>query len=188
MILFEELRDFCKGKSIILVGNAASMLQKKNGKAIDGHDIVLRMNHGYPRPGLEPYTGVKTDLWAISFKNQALQRIDNEIFNARYNIVMRTFAPPFIAKEVAEKAYFSKQEWYYELQRKINGGFPSTGCMIVDFFVSYISGYRSLAITGFDHFESPEFYRERSSHSIHSPKEEKQFIRKLIADKCIMEL
>ncbi|MBW6423549.1 glycosyltransferase family 29 protein [Rhizobium sp. XQZ8] len=36
------------GKSVALVGNASSLLRTNFGSRIDGHDIVIRMNLGYP--------------------------------------------------------------------------------------------------------------------------------------------
>ena len=36
------------GKSVAIVGNATSLLAHRHGALIDGHDVVVRMNMGFP--------------------------------------------------------------------------------------------------------------------------------------------
>lgn len=48
--------DIFKDKSVALVGNAESLLHDSYGKEIDSHDIIIRMNLGYP------YTSLKDQL------------------------------------------------------------------------------------------------------------------------------
>jgi hypothetical protein len=43
-----ELFDYLKGKTISLVGNAQSLLDREYGKDIDSSDVVMRINRGYP--------------------------------------------------------------------------------------------------------------------------------------------
>ena len=44
----KELFDYLQGKTISLVGNAQSLLEKEQGELIDSSDIVMRINRGYP--------------------------------------------------------------------------------------------------------------------------------------------
>ena len=61
---FEALLSRLRGKSVAIVGNAASILQKNDGALIDAHDIVIRMNRG--APVLESAQGKKFDVWCYS--------------------------------------------------------------------------------------------------------------------------
>ena len=47
MIQLEELKDYCEGKKIIIVGNSSRILNGKHGKLIDSYDIIVRINKGY---------------------------------------------------------------------------------------------------------------------------------------------
>ena len=47
MASLEEIKEFCKGKSIIIVGNSSRLLNERHGKLIDSYDIVVRINKGY---------------------------------------------------------------------------------------------------------------------------------------------
>ena len=44
----EELFKYLQGKTISLVGNAQSLLEKEQGELIDSSDVVMRINRGYP--------------------------------------------------------------------------------------------------------------------------------------------
>ncbi len=60
------LADVVSGKSVALVGNAMSIATTPVADAIDGHDIVIRMNLGLP--GIVPPSiiGKRTDVWATA--------------------------------------------------------------------------------------------------------------------------
>jgi len=44
----KELFTYLSGKTISLVGNAQSLLEKEQGELIDSSDVVMRINRGYP--------------------------------------------------------------------------------------------------------------------------------------------
>jgi hypothetical protein len=54
-----------KKKSVVVVGNAPTLLFKELGKIIDSHDIVIRMN-GYVIEGYEKHVGTKTNIYSRS--------------------------------------------------------------------------------------------------------------------------
>lgn len=59
------LSDLVRDKAVALVGNAQSIFGKGDGEVIDGHDVVIRMNAGYPKHLRRPEdTGYRTDVWA----------------------------------------------------------------------------------------------------------------------------
>lgn len=52
-------------KSVVVVGNAPTLLLKELGAVIDSHDIVIRIN-GYKIEGYEKHVGTKTNIYARS--------------------------------------------------------------------------------------------------------------------------
>lgn len=69
-ISIKELKEYCRYKSIILVGNGKEVTDCSNGDLIDSYDLVVRMNHGYVRQGYEKNMGIKTDIWALAYNRQ----------------------------------------------------------------------------------------------------------------------
>ena len=63
----EEFNEYCRGKSIAIVGEAESMLGLGNGEAIDAHDVVVRFSRSaYPPEAYWPDTGRKIDVWSCA--------------------------------------------------------------------------------------------------------------------------
>lgn len=58
-----KLREYCKGKRVLLVGNAASLFNHEYGKIIDEYDVVVRFGKGIPTEDNEKHIGSKTDVW-----------------------------------------------------------------------------------------------------------------------------
>jgi hypothetical protein len=54
----------------IVVGNASSMLEHKNGKIIDNFDKVIRLNK-FVIKGFEDYVGTKTDIYCSKWLNMS---------------------------------------------------------------------------------------------------------------------
>jgi len=47
MVPLEELKKYCEGKKIIIVGNSSRILNDNYKKLIDNYEIVVRINKGY---------------------------------------------------------------------------------------------------------------------------------------------
>lgn len=56
-------KEFLKGKSVVLVGPAATLKGQGYGSLIDSHDIVVRINHAWPLPqGMAEDIGTRIDV------------------------------------------------------------------------------------------------------------------------------
>lgn len=55
------------GKTVAIVGNASSLLDREHGPEIDGHDWVIRHNMGVPSPCQHISLGTKTSMLSGSF-------------------------------------------------------------------------------------------------------------------------
>ena len=64
-----DLRDAWAGvRSVAMVGNAATILQRQNGALIDSHDLVIRFNRAHVA-GIEDKIGSRTDLLVANAAN-----------------------------------------------------------------------------------------------------------------------
>lgn len=72
-----KFEEFVKGKRIALVGPAATLRGQRMGDFIDGHDIVVRLNHAWPLPqALAADIGRRIDViyHNMNFRDQKLKR------------------------------------------------------------------------------------------------------------------
>jgi hypothetical protein len=64
-----DLRDACaKVRSVAMVGNAATILERQDGALIDSHDLVIRFNRAHVA-GIEDKIGSRTDLLVANAAN-----------------------------------------------------------------------------------------------------------------------
>jgi len=178
--ILEQIKDYCKGKNIIIVGNSSLILKTKHGKFIDSHDIVVRMNGACPiNPLYYKSIGKRTDIYCVSYQSTSkskymLDKIKS-VFGLRLN-------PD--SHFQYESCYFSNNLEYSLLKSKFNGYKPSTGSMVLNFFKNHID-YKSLNIIGFDFFESFTSSNKRNEfgsflYKDHSAKEELAFVNSCI--------
>lgn len=77
----EDLKDFFNNKTVAIVGNGMNVYDKNNGELIDGHDIVIRMNHV---PMKHPVNeGVKTTI--IAFTGGGKQTLNFDKLCEKFN-------------------------------------------------------------------------------------------------------
>ena len=85
MVSLEQLKRYCAGKTIIIVGNSSKILNNNHGKLIDNYDIVVRINKGYLyRHNIySDKIGNKTNILSIGIKsaNFAEKIIQSNIVN-----------------------------------------------------------------------------------------------------------
>ena len=138
-------------KKIAIVGNAQYLFNRRYGREIDNHDVIIRMNRAailYTNK-YDYYThGSKTDIWAM-------WRYDE------YENVHHIVEP----KYVIQMAYWEDSDAihinYYEptkLKKLIDISgceVPSTGLMILD-WVSYFDTSK-VSVYGFDWKTTPTF-------------------------------
>ena len=72
----EDLKDFFINKTLAIVGNGMNVYNKNNGELIDGHDIVIRMNHV---PMKNPKNeGKKTTIIAFTGGGRSLGKLNRK--------------------------------------------------------------------------------------------------------------
>ena len=165
------------GKTIAVVGNAQSLLAMRHGAAIDGHDVVLRMNRGLPE--VPPAQGRRTDI--LAFATFQLVRDLHERFRARRYVWM---SPK--GREDAAAAGLPAATEFYDLGRwqavhDRLGARPSVGAMVLD----YLSALGPAAVTvfGFDFKRTRTFYRPDDFVGCHDYRAEEAFCTALARER-----
>ena len=181
-ISFAEIQAYCRGKRLAIVGNSSLLLEREDGARIDACDLVVRMNHGYPRASTLRATGSRTDIWVCSFNDRARQISERDLFKARYILRLqpdRAHLDPRLEPDV----YVQEPIDYDELRRQLGGEFPSTGCMAIWFFLERVGALADVQLFGFDFFQRPNFDRVGRApfHDVHNPEVERRFLTELVA-------
>ena len=174
MITREEFHDYCQGKSIAILGNSRILLNTKRGELFDSHQVVLRMNMGYPKAAYQEFLGKRTDVWSAAMTDQDKQRRYHALFNERKYTLWPWHDVSVMVSELKPNAFAFPASFYQEIHAEC-GSVPSTGCLILSYFLRKID-YQSLTVAGFDFFTTPNFHRSKVMSAHHQPAREKEFL------------
>lgn len=165
-------------KSFCVVGNAQSLLGKNLGSFIDGHDYIIRMNHGFPRH--KQHQGEKTSLVATSCN------IDKADYKKYYGkakpmwvTTKREKVPEWIAKN-SDTLYYPISCWD-SLYKKLGNHRPSTGAMIINLFCEHLT-VTQLSIVGFDFKKSKTYYLGNDHKGPHHWENEEIYATNLVSE------
>lgn len=165
-----ELQKYLARKDIALLGNARSILKKE--KNIDSHEIVCRMNRGYPQ-GKEKYIGLRTDILFLSTKINKERILRG--FNPKY-VIWMTKSQGLATDWIKKTALKNPPEDWEELNKKFpEKKLPSTGILAIQFLLKHIN-FKSLTIYGFDFFKTGTFYHNLINQQWHGGNLEKEII------------
>jgi hypothetical protein len=167
-----ELLDSLDGKSVAIVGNATSLLSSKHGALIDSHDVVVRMNMGFP---IDPAAqGTRFDLWCFSNFRATLQ--PPEGFVAPRSVWM---SPKYRDQtDHGIDCYFYPISDWQRLHDHL-GARPSVGAMTIDLISR--SKPRQVTVIGFDFNRTKSFYENRESPPPHDFAAEERYVTDMIA-------
>ncbi|MGB7319917.1 MAG: glycosyltransferase family 29 protein [Albidovulum sp.] len=163
------------GKSVALVGNARSLAGRDEGSAIDGADLVIRINRA-PMPDAHSH-GHRTDWLALatSLGKDDLNRIHPD--RILWMSHKRKRLPWQFA--ISPGFYLHPQSDWVTLSTQL-GAPPTTGLMMINLLAS--SGLKTLGLHGFDFFASLSLTGSRRADQVpHDFAAERDFVETLIA-------
>ena len=139
------LSKYVSGKTVSVVGSAASIIPNGDGEEIDKRDVVIRVNLEFPlEPKDYPYVGKRTDLNYVN--NDIFKRltVDDKILGVTVINQPETLTKRLCVKDVIER-------WGYLVHdRKL--WCPMSGITCV--YACLASGAKEVYITGFDFYRS----------------------------------
>ena len=173
-----KLKEYCRGKRVLLVGNAASLFNHEYGNLIDSYDVVVRFGKGLPSLENKKHVGSKTDVWFFGSLRASMYASWKDarfkIFNytqiGLYNPKGATLSFPYIMstdKFQIYKDYFiiGDSNLHKKLIAKPYHNTPmpknwkdaprvSQGTLAFVYFNEVIGTQAQLDLVGFDFFES----------------------------------
>ncbi len=146
------------GRQVALVGNARSLATTDFGAAIDGHDLVIRLNRA---PGLgQPSHGSRADWIAASI--DVPERLGGAaVDRLLWMTPKRRRVPPWALARRA--VWFYPPAWHAELAARL-GARPSTGAMAIDLLARSKAG--KIDLYGFDFFASKSLSGSRDAAQV----------------------
>lgn len=172
-----RLKDILKGKSVAIVGNAESVLNKSFGSDIDNHDIVIRINKGFPSKNNKAL-GTKT---TILFLACTLLSSELRQFNAQFTVRRSKLCHNicnFNCSSEDRTRLVQEGNNIRKLENKKSQ--PSTGFIAINFVLS--TEYRNLDLYGFDFFKTQTYYNPKDYKTLHNGRKEEEKI--LEYEKC----
>jgi hypothetical protein len=156
-------------KKIIIVGNGASLRNKKLGKKIDEFEEVVRFND-YQLDSFEEDVGTKTTIWARNNSDNVTDRILSQFKMVIYYMPLWAYNKQYINILKTKNIYIMPKEDLRDLQRQLSlikrslktsgggglssqKGWPSTGISAISILLSYAN---SITICGFDFFQTDD--------------------------------
>ena len=166
----ERLLNDIKGKRVAIVGNAKSIFDKKNGKAIDEHEFIIRFNNGFT---IKPESQGTITTMVMLALNMPPEKLD--LYNAKW-VVNRSNhydnRVNFIIPNIDRKRMRDKLEAQ-----------PSTGFMAID--LCLYAGAKSIDLYGFAGNSQPTFYNPEGYITQHNYDMEQEIIQEYAKNKLL---
>ncbi|MDH3692266.1 MAG: glycosyltransferase family 29 protein [Gammaproteobacteria bacterium] len=200
-------------KKVIVIGNGASVLERRLGRVVDEFEIVVRINN-FRTDSYESHVGSKTSIWARNQMRNIEKRRTDEfeaiwiclpgwVLRGEYSLIWqyrRRFREETV--ESLRKRYAGCEvvsaETVTSLERRMGADcekkcWPSTGLIAIEYA---IRRYGSVWIYGFDHFARvqghPRHYfgglAKMRGHRPHHGELERAYIRSRIEDGSLERL
>ena len=158
-----DIKDFIKSKTVAIVGNAKSIFDKKNGAAIDGHDVVIRFNRGFVTN--TKAQGSRTDILLLACE----LNIDEKASFKSVFSVNRSHSTQCGDVTISNIIRLRLKAWV--------GKQPSTGFMAID--LCREAKAAKIDLYGFDFEKTPTFYNPADYVTQHDYASEEVIVRDL---------
>jgi len=152
----KRLDQLLNGARVAIVGNAQSIFHQGLGEEIDGHDAIVRMNHGVIRS--PDHQGSRTEVLCVA---APMSR----------DYVLKEFGAPALIHTSAHRTkirwsllygypelYFAPRCFWEGLKRDLKAP-PSTGLMAIEVVSTFFSP-RDITLYGFDWMSTKSFYHD----------------------------
>ncbi|MDM1269002.1 glycosyltransferase family 29 protein [Acinetobacter indicus] len=151
-----------KSRSIAIVGNGSSHIDKYLGKEIDEHDIVVRFNN-FKIDGYECDYGSKTDIWVRGLgedivEPKEIDKISYVIFSNDFkHIDLDNTNLGVLENYRIKNKVVTYLDSYFHRNLKVNSGimFPTSGLLLVWYVYLIRGSLEKVSLYGFG-FQSPE--------------------------------
>ena len=170
----DEVLALLDGKRVALVGNARALSDARHGPAIDGADLVIRINRA-PMPALESH-GTRTDWLALATR---LPDADRARLSPRRILWMSPKRKRLDWRSASGPGFYLHPLHDYRALAARLGAPPTTGAMMIDLCLR--SRLSRLDLFGFDFFASRSLSGRRTAEQVpHDFGSEARWVRALM--------
>lgn len=158
-----RMRDAIVGRSVALIGNARSLLERDFGTQIDGADIVIRLNRGFVV--VPEAQGTRTDI--ISLTPTLSEGEIEEHFDPRYMVLLTPKLRHLLisrAQNLRKVLFYAHRYWVADRQKI--GRRPSSGYMMLSYLLR-IDAAASITLYGFDFGATETYYNPAGYQTPH---------------------
>lgn len=164
------MKEWFEGKTVAIVGNAASLMQQSFGEEIDRADVIVRINRGGFRfPEFKRQMGTKLDVWCMQNVRQNKAYFDKPHTRHVHKMQMDTIDVSPMFAEMADLVF--SQDDRKNLDSNLSKK-SSTGLRVL-YYVSK-QNPKKVFVYGFDWKESYSWH-ERRKCIAHNFEEEKKY-------------
>lgn len=188
-----SIQQYCNNKTIAIIGNSSKILSNRFGKAIDSHDIVVRINHApkfikqYPDS-----VGSKTDMMSYGLTRLEQAKHISDICKPNYNLFLircNGEIKDYSVYHCFKNPVHGTIEEYRELKKHFNLFKPSTGAVTINYFINNIN-FNKLDLYGFDFFKSSSKISKNEFGSYHYKDHDDQlesnYINSILRDNIVI--
>jgi hypothetical protein len=188
-----SIEQYCNNKTIAIIGNSSKILSNKSGKAIDDHDIVVRINHAPKYMKSYPDSvGTKTTIMSYGLSRLDLAKQISGICNPLYNLFLircNGEIKDYSVYHDFKNPVHGTIDEYKELKLKFAHFKPSTGSVTINYFIKNIN-FSKLDLYGFDFFKSASKLSKNEFGSYHykdhDDQLERTYINSILNDKVVI--
>ena len=155
-----QVKKFIKGKSVAIVGNAKSIFDKKDGKKIDAHDLVVRFNRGFVIN--KEAQGKRTDILLVACE----LNLDEKASYKAWFSINRSKNTKCGDLTISDRPR--------DALRALVGKQPTTGLMAIDLCLE--ASAKSIDLFGFDFEKTPTFYNPEGYITPHDYNAEEKIV------------
>lgn len=152
-----QLAPRLAGRSVALVGNAASLSSRNFGAQIDACGLVIRLNAA-PQAAAASH-GRRTD-WLAASMLLPLSRLSALAPGLLLWMSPRRRWLAALRYRWSWPLLYYPRAWWRDLVADLDGNRPSTGLMTID-LLRRLGGFRELRLFGFDFFQSASLSARR---------------------------
>ena len=163
---YEEIKDILKlitGKTVAIVGNAQSIFDKANGKAIDDHEVIIRFNRGFVTD--EKAQGSKTTILMVACELSIDEKASYKAF-VSINRSRNTRCGDITIKDEMRQRL---KNWV--------GKQPTSGFMAID--ICRTAKAKQIDLYGFDFEKTKTFYNPDDYQTWHDYKTEEKIVTEM---------
>jgi len=155
---FKPIQDFCKGRSVCLLGNSSVLLKEKHAFDTD-YDIICRCNKAFPnyqnpvdiqKTPFVPFLGSRTDILFTGVLG-VCKRFSDMSINAKFMVRTRNDTKNMEQWFIDNSVLFNQRDWSW-LSESYNFS-PTTGCVAFYFLLQFID-FKTLDIWGIDFYKN----------------------------------